>query len=195
LISSVNGLVLEIRPDALVVALGGVGLLVMASPDVISTAKLGEPISLHTSLVVREDSLTLFGFESGDSRELFELIQGVSGFGPRLAFTILSFLSADQLRVAIGTGDVARLTKTPGVGAKGASRLILELKDRIGQASGTFGSTTEWEHQVEQALIGLGWSAKDSANVVTKLKTEQHDTDLPVAELLKQALQLLGRTK
>jgi len=195
MISSVNGIVLEIRPDALVVALGGVGLLVMASPDVISTAKLGEPLALHTSLVVREESLTLFGFASSDSRELFELIQGVSGFGPRLAFTILSFLSADQLRIAIGTGDVARLTKTPGVGAKGASRLILELKDRIGQVSVPQGSHTEWEHQVEQALIGLGWSAKDSASAVTALKAQQDGTDLTVAELLKQALQLLGRTK
>lgn len=195
MISSVTGLVLEIRPDALVVSIGGVGLLVMASPDVISTAKLGEPISLHTSLVVREESLTLFGFTSGDSRELFELIQGVSGFGPRLAFTILSFLSAEQLRVAIASGDVARLTKTPGVGAKGASRLILELKDRIGHATSSGSSVNDWEHQVEQALIGLGWSAKDSSAVVTTLKTQSDASDLSIPELLKQALQLLGRTK
>ena len=195
MISSVNGIVLEIRPDALVVSIGGVGLLVMASPDVISTAKLGEPITLHTSLVVREESLTLFGFTSGDSRELFELIQGVSGFGPRLAFTILSFLSPDQLRAAIGSGDVARLTKTPGVGAKGASRLILELKDRIGYSSSTQSLANEWEHQVEQALIGLGWSAKDSASAVTSLKNEYGEDGLSVAELLKHALQLLGRAK
>lgn len=195
MISSVTGLVLEIRPDALVVSIGGVGLLVMASPDVISTAKLGEPISLHTSLVVREESLTLFGFTSGDSRELFELIQGVSGFGPRLAFTILSFLSAEQLRVAIASGDVARLTKTPGVGAKGASRLILELKDRIGHTTSSGSSVNDWEHQVEQALIGLGWSAKDSSAVVTTLKTQSDASDLSIPELLKQALQLLGRTK
>lgn len=195
MISSVTGLVLEIRPDALVVSIGGVGLLVMASPDVISTAKLGEPISLHTSLVVREESLTLFGFTSGDSRELFELIQGVSGFGPRLAFTILSFLSAEQLRVAIASGDVARLRKTPGVGAKGASRLILELKDRIGHTTSSGSSVNDWEHQVEQALIGLGWSAKDSSAVVTTLKTQSDASDLSIPELLKQALQLLGRTK
>jgi len=195
LISTVSGKVLEIRPDAIVVAVGGVGLLVMASPDVISTTKLGETVSLNTSLVVREDSLTLFGFSSGDSRELFELIQGVSGFGPRLAFTVLSFLSADQLRVAIATGDVARLTKTPGVGAKGASRLILELKDRIGHTASVQTSQTTWEHQVEQALIGLGWSAKDSSSAITTLKSE-HGVDVPsVPELLKQALQLLGRTK
>lgn len=195
MISSVSGPVLEIRPDALVVALGGVGLLVMASPDVISTAKLGEQISLHTALVVREESLTLFGFSSGDSRELFELIQGVSGFGPRLAFTILSFLSPSQLRTAIASGDVVRLTKTPGVGDKGASRLILELKDRIGHTTGGHSSYAEWEHQVEQALIGLGWSAKDSASVVTALKAEPDASALTVPELLKQALQLLGRTK
>ncbi len=195
MISTVNGIVLEIRPDALVIALGGVGLLVMASPDVIATAKLGDPIALHTSLVVREESLTLFGFASSDSRELFELIQGVSGFGPRLAFTILSFLTADQLRVAIATGDVARLTKTPGVGAKGASRLILELKDRIGHTAGVHSRSAEWEHQVEQALVGLGWSAKDAANVVTTLKSEYTAGESTVPEMLKQALQLIGRTK
>lgn len=195
MISTVNGIVLEIRPDALVVSIGGVGLLVMASPDVISTAKLGEPISLHTSLVVREDSLTLFGFTSGDSRELFELIQGVSGFGPRLAFTILSFFSPDQLRLAISTGDVARLTKTPGVGAKGASRLILELKDRIGHTTTSPGLTNDWEHQVEQALVGLGWSAKDAVGVVNTLKADSSAGDLSVPELLKHALQLLGRAK
>ena len=195
MISTVNGIVLEIRPDALVIALGGVGLLVMASPDVIATAKLGDPIALHTSLVVREESLTLFGFASSDSRELFELIQGVSGFGPRLAFTILSFLTADQLRVAIATGDVARLTKTPGVGAKGASRLILELKDRIGHTAGVHSRSAEWEHQVEQALVGLGWSAKDAANVVATLKSEYTAGESTVPEMLKQALQLLGRTK
>lgn len=195
MIASVNGLVLETRPDALVVSLGGVGLLVMASPDVIAAAKVGEAISLHTSLVVREESLTLFGFASNDSRELFELIQGVSGFGPRLAFTILSFLSAEQLRVAIASGDVARLTKTPGVGAKGASRLILELKDRIGYAPSSGNSVTEWDHQVEQALIGLGWSAKDATNVITTLKVENDASALTVPELLKLALQLLGRTK
>ena len=195
MISTVNGIVLEIRPDALVIALGGVGLLVMASPDVIATAKLGDPIALHTSLVVREESLTLFGFASSDSRELFELIQGVSGFGPRLAFTILSFLTADQLRVAIATGDVARLTKTPGVGAKGASRLILELKDRIGHTVGVHSRSAEWEHQVEQALVGLGWSAKDAANVVATLKSEYTAGESTVPEMLKQALQLLGRTK
>ena len=195
MISTVNGMVLEIRPDALVVALGGVGLLVMASPDVIATAKLGEPIALHTSLVVREESLTLFGFASSDSRELFELIQGVSGFGPRLAFTVLSFLSADQLRIAIATGDVVRLTKTPGVGAKGASRLILELKDRIGHTTSSQSRSAEWEHQVEQALVGLGWTAKDAANAVNTLRVEFKAGESTVPEMLKQALQLLGRTK
>lgn len=195
MISTVTGNVLEIRPDALVVALGGVGLLVMAAPEVIAGAKLGKPIALHTSLVVREESLTLFGFASGDSRELFELIQGVSGFGPRLAFTVLSFLSPDQLRTAISTGDVARLTKTPGVGSKGASRLILELKDRIGYTPSAPGLAGEWEYQVEQALIGLGWSAKDVANVVATLRSEYPASEATVPEMLKQALQLLGRTK
>jgi len=193
MIANVSGVVLEIRPDSLVVAIGGIGFLVMASPEVIATARLGENISLHTSMVVREESLTLFGFTSADSRELFELIQGVSGFGPRLAFTILSFLQGDELRHAISSGDVARLTKTPGVGAKGASRLILELKDRIGYVSQSASNSAPWETQVEQALVGLGWSSKDAVGVLGTLKSEFNCDELSVSDLLKHALQLLGR--
>ncbi|NBV90233.1 MAG: Holliday junction branch migration protein RuvA [Actinobacteria bacterium] len=193
MIASISGTVLDLRLDSLVVSVNGLGYQVMASPDLISQARLGENVTLFTSLVVREDSLTLFGFSSADSREMFELIQSVSGFGPRLAFTILSFMSADELRSAIASGNTSALTRTPGVGTKGASRLILELKDRVGGS--TLATKSGWEDQVEQALAGLGWSTRDAARAVTAIREQGSDLELSVPELLKLALQFLGRTK
>ncbi|MBU6347541.1 MAG: Holliday junction branch migration protein RuvA [Actinomycetales bacterium] len=193
MIAILTGTVLDTRLDSVVLSVGGVGYLVMAAPDLIAEAKVGSQLSLHTSLVVREESLTLFGFTSNESRELFELIQGVSGFGPRLAFTILSFLTPEQLRLAIATGDTATLTKTPGVGAKGASRLVLELKDRIGESAAT-PAPQIWESQVEQALAGLGWSGKDAARAIAAIRGSGAPEAAPISEYLKQALQYLGRS-
>lgn len=193
MIAMLTGTVLETRLDSVVLNVGGVGYLVMAAPDLIAEAKVGSELSLHTSLVVREESLTLFGFTSNESRELFELIQGVSGFGPRLAFTILSFLTPEQLRVAISTGDTATLTKTPGVGSKGASRLVLELKDRIGESASSTAALL-WETQVEQALAGLGWSSKDASRAIAAIKGSGASESAPISEYLKQALQFLGRS-
>lgn len=193
MIAAIRGTVLDLRLDSLVVNVNGLGYQVMASPDLISQTRLGEEVSLFTSLVVREDSLTLFGFSSADSREMFELIQSVSGFGPRLAFTILSFMSADELRTAIASGSTTALTKTPGVGTKGASRLILELKDRVGGSASE--SRSDWEDQVEQALAGLGWSSRDAARAVGAIKEQVAYSEVSVPELLKMALQFLGRTK
>ena len=194
MIASVSGEVLDARLDSLVISVGGVGLAVMCSPDTIASARVGEKVSLQTSLIVREDSLTLFGFTSSDSRELFELIQSVSGFGPRLAFTILSSMTADELRDAISREDVARLTKTPGVGSKGASRLILELKDRVGPSKGQHSDGySDWQGQVEQALTGLGWSAKDAHAAVIQVVANYEGQNNSVPELLKLALQELGK--
>lgn len=194
MIASISGDVLETRLDSLVVALGGVGMQVMCSPQTISMARVGQKITLATSLVVREDSLTLFGFETTESRELFEIIQGVSGFGPKLAFTVLASMSAEDLRSAIANEDIARLTKTPGVGNKGAQRLVLELKDRIGYAGGTHTSValSGWQEQVTQALVGLGWTNKDASKAVTSLASQPNVDSTDIAGLLRQALQLLG---
>ena len=194
MIASISGDVLETRLDSLVVALGGVGMQVMCSPQTISMARVGQKITLATSLVVREDSLTLFGFETTESRELFEIIQGVSGFGPKLAFTVLASMSAEDLRSAIANEDIARLTKTPGVGNKGAQRLVLELKDRIGYAGATHTSValSGWQEQVTQALVGLGWTNKDASKAVTSLASQPNVDSTDIAGLLRQALQLLG---
>ena len=194
MIASLTGRVTQQRVDGIVVTVGGVGLFVVCSPATSATARVGEEITLATSLVVREDSLTLFGFESADSRDLFEVVQAVNGFGPKLAFTLLAFHAPDELRGAIARGDVARLTTTPGVGAKGAQRLILELKDRVG-AAGASGSDREdgWESQVTAALVGLGWTASQAAHAVDEVSRTSAG-DEPVADLLRSALRALGQS-
>jgi Holliday junction DNA helicase RuvA len=195
-ISSLRGPVLEIRLDSLVIGVGGVGMTVMCSPDTISQARIEQEITLFTSLIVREDSLTLFGFSNSENREMFEVVQGVSGFGPKLAFTILSSLPADELRTAIGNEDVARLKQTPGVGSKGAQRLVLELKDRIGTpTSGSkraSNSQSQWQIQVEQGLLGLGWSPRDAQRAITAVIEEGVSDSQATSELLRRALQILA---
>jgi Holliday junction DNA helicase RuvA len=196
MISSLRGPVLEIRLDSLVIGVGGVGMTVMCSPDTISQARIDQEITLFTSLIVREDSLTLFGFANSENREMFEVVQGVSGFGPKLAFTILSSLPADELRTAIGNEDVARLKQTPGVGAKGAQRLVLELKDRIGTpGSGAKRSSSkeaQWQIQVEQGLLGLGWSPRDAQRAISAVIEEGVTDSQATPELLRRALQILA---
>lgn len=192
MISSISGKVLETRIDGLVINLGGLGMFVLCSPDLIAKANVGQDISVQTSLIVREDSLTLFGFESASSRELFELVMSVSGFGPKLAFTILASLSPEDLKQAIANEDVARLKQTPGVGTKGAQRLVLELKDRVGvTADAKRSNSNAWQSQVEQGLIGLGWSAKEASKAVQAVAEEGVETQ-EVALLLKRALQILA---
>lgn len=196
MISSLRGPVLEIRLDSLVIGVGGVGMTVMCSPDTISQARVDQEITLFTSLIVREDSLTLFGFANSENREMFEVVQGVSGFGPKLAFTILSSLPADELRTAIGNEDVARLKQTPGVGAKGAQRLVLELKDRIGTptsgAKRSASKEAQWQIQVEQGLLGLGWSPRDAQRAISAVIEEGVTDTQATPELLRRALQILA---
>lgn len=196
MIASINGKVLETRVDGLVINLGGLGMFVLCAPDLIAKAKIGEEISVQTALIVREDSLTLFGFETVASRELFDLVQSVSGFGPKLAFTILAAMSPDDFKQAIANEDLVRLKQTPGVGAKGAQRLILELKDRVGVvATSGLSKSGSWQQQVEQGLIGLGWSPKEAAKAVQSVADESDSQSLDnpeVAKLLKRALQILG---
>jgi Holliday junction DNA helicase RuvA len=196
MISSIRGPVLEIRPDSLVIAVGGVGMMVMCAPDTISQARVNQETTLFTSLIVREDSLTLFGFSNTQDREMFEVVQGVSGFGPKLAFTILSALPAQELRAAIGNEDFARLKQTPGVGAKGAQRLVLELKDRIGTPSRgalqSSGQSAAWQTQVEQGLLGLGWNAREAQKAISAVIEEGVEDPSATSDLLRRALQILA---
>lgn len=200
MIASISGKVLETRIDGLVINVGGVGMFVLCTPDLIASVKVGQEIFIYTSLIVREDSLTLFGFETTASRELFDLVQSVSGFGPKLAFTILAAMAPEEFKIAIANEDVNRLKQTPGVGAKGAQRLVLELKDRIGYSAIGKQTATEtqlWKQQVEQGLVGLGWSSKDASKAITAVESEIEEgasaKDLDVAYLLKRALQILAK--
>jgi Holliday junction DNA helicase RuvA len=197
MIASVFGKVAAVAPDGVVVEVGGVGLSVQCSPATIAGVRVGENARLATSLIVREDSLTLYGFASEDERALFELLQTATGVGPRLAQAVLAVHHPDTVRRAVATGDIATLTRVPGIGKKGAERLILELKDRIGAiGSGEPVAAPDaepaWRAQVRQGLTGLGWSAKEAEDAAAAVGADVDGTP-DVAVLLKQAIRMLGR--
>ncbi|PID96175.1 MAG: Holliday junction branch migration protein RuvA [Actinomycetales bacterium] len=204
MIASVTGQVAQVGLDSVVVLVGGVGLLVRVTPATAASLRPGVETSLATSLVVREDSLTLYGFVDAEGRSVFETVQTVSGVGPRLALAMLAVLSPDELRAAVATGDIAALTKVPGIGKKGAERLVLELRDRMGMPSGGLPSApaasvaAAWRGQVQQALVGLGWSAKQADDAVDSIAVERPDlsdsSSPDVPALLRAALQRLART-
>jgi Holliday junction DNA helicase RuvA len=202
MIASVHGRVVAVAPDGVVVEVGGVGLSVQCSPGTIAGLHVGEAARLATSLIVREDSLTLYGFATDDERALFELLQTASGVGPRLAQAVLAVHPPNTVRRAVATGDVATLTRVPGIGKKGAERLILELKDRIGAVGAGDepflarpDAEPAWHSQVRQGLVGLGWSAKeaDDAAAAVASNVDANGSTPDVASLLKQAIRLLGR--
>ena len=139
MISSVRGQVLSVHLDHAVIEVGGVGLAVRTTPATLAGLRRGEQARLSTSLVVREDSLTLFGFASDEAKDLFVLVQSVSGVGPKIALALLAVLDPDQLRRALGAGDTATLMRAPGIGKRGAERLVLELKDKVGALPGPAG--------------------------------------------------------
>ena len=126
---------IDIAADVAVIEVGGLGLAVQCTPATLAGLRRGEEATVHTSLVVREDSLTLYGFTDADERAVFEVLQTVSGVGPRLAQAMLAALRPDALRQIVATEDIAALTQVPGIGKKGAQRLVLELKDKLGAPS------------------------------------------------------------
>jgi holliday junction DNA helicase RuvA len=205
MIAHVAGRVASLAPDGAVVEVGGVGLTVQCTPSTLAALRVGEPALLPTSLVVREDSLTLYGFADEDERAVFELLQTASGVGPRLAQAMLAVHGPDELRRAVATEDLATLTQVPGIGRKGAQRIVLELKDRLGAVRGPSGprrtsvpASTPWRDQLHAALVSLGWSGREADEGVaaaTPLADEsQGDGETPdVAVLLKAALRSLSR--
>jgi Holliday junction DNA helicase RuvA len=200
MIASVRGVVAALSPDGAVIEVGGVGLTVHCAPGTLAGLRVGSPARLATSLIVREDSLTLYGFADDDEKRLFELLQTASGVGPRLAQAVLAVHHPDAVRKAIANADIGALTRVPGVGKKGAERLVLELRDKIGPiaigADGAAGVTTgAWPEQVRQALVGLGWSASQADQAVTAVAESIDGETPPVSVLLKQAIRLLGRTR
>lgn len=200
MIASVRGEVLEIALDHAVVEVGGVGLAVVAAPGTLAGLRRGEQARLATTLVVREDSLTLFGFADDAQRELFGLLQSVAGIGPRMALATLAVLSPDVLTTALHTGDVKTLCRVPGIGQKVAQRMVLELKDKVLAAPAVApppvaGSGHPRRDEVVEALVGLGFTARPAEAAVDAALQAAGD-DGPGADsatLLRAALTTLGR--
>lgn len=201
MIASVRGLVAALGPDGAVIEVGGVGLAVSCSPGTLARLRLGETARLATSLVVREDSLTLYGFADDDERALFELLQTANGVGPKLAQTILAVHPPREVRRAIATEDLTALTRVPGIGRKGAERIVIELRDRVGAVEGETSSAVSgvaavapWREQLRQALAGLGFTGKEAADAIDVVAADAGDSP-DVSALLRRSIQLLGRTR
>jgi holliday junction DNA helicase RuvA len=204
-IAFVSGRVAALAPDGAVVEVGGVGLTVQCTPGTLAALRVGEPAHLPTSLVVREESLTLYGFADEDERVVFELLQTASGVGPRLAQAMLAVHDPDTLRRAVATEDLAALVQVPGIGRKGAQRIVLELKDRLGAVRGPSPSAPRpgaaragWRDQLHGALLGLGWSGREADEGVASAAPYAEEAaaagDPPdVGALLKVALRSLSR--
>ena len=198
MIAFVRGQVAAVTLNSAVLDVGGVGLELMCTPGTLATLRTGHTATLPTSMVVREDSLTLFGFLDEDEKVCFELVQTASGVGPKLAQAILACLAPDELRVAVASDDTKTLTRVSGIGQKGAQRIILELKDRLGAPVGHVRAGTPasapapWQDQVLQALVGLGWSAKEADAAVEAVAPEAGD-DPQVSTLLRAALRTLSK--
>lgn len=200
MISSVRGEVLEIGLDHAVVEVGGVGLAVHATPTTLAGLRRGQPSRLATALVVREESLTLFGFADDEERELFGLLQTVSGIGPRTALATLAVLAPDVLRHAIVDGDLATITRVPGIGRKGAERMVLELRDKVVASTAapaavpaSANGTDPRREQVVEALVGLGFTAKPAEQAVDAVLAGDADAD--ASTLLRASLTRLGRSR
>ena len=201
MIAFVRGTVAQLGLTSVVVDLGGVGLELNCTPGTLATLRPGAETTLPTSMVVREDSLTLFGFLDEDERSVFELLQTASGVGPKLAQAMIAVLPPDELRRAVTTEDVRALTRVPGIGQKGAQRIILELKDRIGAPTGVghaaavvpVRSEPAWRGQVREGLVGLGWSVKEADRAVDVVADDAGATP-DVAALLRAALRTLSRS-
>ena len=200
MIAQLTGVVAQVGPTSAVIEIGGFGVQAVCSPSTVAGLRLGQRATLATSLIVREDSLTLYGFASTDEREFFELLLTASGVGPKLAQAALAVLSPDELRTAIATENLVQLCKVPGVGRKGAQRIVIELKDKINaveQANPpltSVRSSAVWRAQVTQGLQGLGWSARDAESACDEVEhMTREDPLVTVAVLMRAALQSLAR--
>lgn len=211
MIAHLDGTVAAVAPDGAVIDVGGVGLLVQCTPGTLARLRPGERARVATSLVVREDALTLYGFASDDERGTFELVQTASGVGPRLALAMLAVFTPDGLRRAVAAEDLAALMTVPGIGRKGAQRIVLELAGRLGSpgdgaplggGAPTAAKPALWRDQVRAGLVNLGWQARDADQAITMVEpdllaaAEQGDGtgEIDVAAALRAALRVLGRT-
>jgi holliday junction DNA helicase RuvA len=216
MIAHVEGTVSTVAPEGAVIDVGGVGLLVQCSPSTLAGLRAGERAKVSTSLVVREDALTLYGFGTDDERNTFELLQTASGIGPRLALAMLGTFTPDGLRSAVAAEDVTALTRVPGIGRKGAQRIVLELAGRLGSPGdgvpggaavpsqagpGAGTGLLTWRDQVRTGLVSLGWQPRDADQAIAAIEPEvtggqaaDGEPQVDVAVALRAALRALGRT-
>ena len=194
MISSISGTVKSTAINSIVVEVGGIGVLLQVPARVVSQMQIGKLVSFHTYLIVREDALTLYGFTEITDREFFELLLSVTGIGPKVAQSILASSEAATIATAIVTGNLRSLESTPGLGKKGAQRLVLELKDKAANFAGT-GTNLKLSitNQVENALQGLGYSVKEAAAMISQIPAGEKIDKLDAAQILKIALKSGGK--
>jgi Holliday junction DNA helicase RuvA len=197
MIASVRGEVVDIALDHAVIECAGVGYKVMATPSTLAGLRRGSEARLIVAMIVREDSMTLYGFADADARDLFSTLLGVSGVGPKIALATLAVYDAIALRQALADGDVAALTRVPGIGKRSAERLVLELRDKIGPVAGTGTAVVASGHAVRspvvEALVGLGFPVKQAEDATDKVLATE--ADATTSSALRSALNLLGKTK
>ncbi|HTI77279.1 MAG TPA: Holliday junction branch migration protein RuvA [Mycobacterium sp.] len=195
MIASVRGEVLDIALDHVVIEACGVGYKVMATPSTLATLHRGIEARLITAMIVREDSQTLYGFADADARDLFLTLLGVSGVGPKIALATLAVYDAPSLRQALGDGDVTALTRVPGIGKRGAERMVLELRDKIGSTHAASGAVALNGHSVRgpvvEALVGLGFALKQAEEATDKVLANEPEASTSSA--LRSALSMLGK--
>lgn len=195
MITTLSGIVKSLSPERAIIEVGGVGMNVLINSHTSSSLSIGAPAHLYTSLIVREDSLTLFGFSDEPSRVVFELVQTVSGIGPKVALSILGALTPTELAHAVNTENISAIEKVPGIGKKGAQRMVLELKSKLsdfGHGGQRISHQPVWREQLTSALISLGFSAKDSdeaINSVLSNVSQEEIASMELGDLLKLALQ------
>ncbi|MGW4095848.1 Holliday junction branch migration protein RuvA [Mycobacterium sp. NPDC004974] len=194
MIASVRGEVIDIALDHAVIEAAGVGYKVMATPSTLANLRRGNESRLITAMIVREDSMTLYGFADGDARDLFLTLLGVSGVGPKIALATLAVYDPQALRQALADGDVTALTRVPGIGKRGAERMVLELRDKIGPVTpGAIGGAMGHAVRapVVEALVGLGFAAKQAEEATDKVLA--NDPEATTASALRAALSMLGK--
>lgn len=202
MISHLTGTVTAAGATHVVIDIGGFGITALCTPATAAGVRLDQRTTLHTSLVVREDSLTLYGFADADERDTFEMVQSASGIGPRIAQAVVSVLSPEEFRAAVLQENLVVLCKVPGIGRKGAQKIVLELKDKV-NALGAVSTPTPgaavvpsaavWREQVSEGLQGLGWSARDAETACDNVEHLADDPSSTVATLMRAALASLAR--
>lgn len=194
MISSISGTVKSTAINSIVVEVGGIGVLLQVPARVVSQMQVGKLVNFHTYLIVREDALTLYGFTEIVDREFFELLLSVTGIGPKVAQSILASSEVATIATAIVTGNLKSLESTPGLGKKGAQRLVLELKDKAANFAGK-GTNLKLSitNQVENALQGLGYSVKEAAAMISQIPAGEKIDNLDAAQILKLALKFGGK--